>query len=337
MKIGIDMGHCLLGADTSARGVFVESDYNRRVGNLVIQKLKDKGHTVINCTIDSGCIDMYDSLGKRVNIANNNNVDIYCSIHFNGGGGEGTETYLANRSAFLSNDTYNKNYAIAKNVNDKVVSSCNFKNRGVKHEDFYVIYNTKAPAILVEVCFCDSKNDFNKLNVEKVAIAICEGLTNEDYSSVKTPTPTPTVSEELYRVRKSWVDVSSQVGAYKSLENAKKECDSRNGYFVFNSNGARVYPVTIYSNEYIVETKPESGNFTCTEDKIYFRNNPLVSDSNPITGNYTRGENVNYDKVVTTNKYIYISWISASTGTRRYMPVREYNNGVYGELWGTIV
>lgn len=35
------MGHCLTGADTSARGYFVESDYNRKVGKLVIEKLKD--------------------------------------------------------------------------------------------------------------------------------------------------------------------------------------------------------------------------------------------------------------------------------------------------------
>ncbi|WP_300383403.1 N-acetylmuramoyl-L-alanine amidase, partial [Clostridium sp.] len=72
MKIGIDMGHCLTGADTSARGYFVESDYNRQVGKLVIEKLIAKGHTVVNCTIDGGCSNLYDSLAKRVKIANDN-------------------------------------------------------------------------------------------------------------------------------------------------------------------------------------------------------------------------------------------------------------------------
>ena len=48
-------------------------------------------------------------------------------------------------------------------------------------------------------------------------------------------------SEEMYRIRKSWDDVKSQVGAYKNLENAKKACP--NGYYVFNSAGKVIYPV----------------------------------------------------------------------------------------------
>lgn len=48
-------------------------------------------------------------------------------------------------------------------------------------------------------------------------------------------------SEEMYRIRKSWNDAKSQVGAYKNLENAKKACP--NGYYVFNSAGKVIYPV----------------------------------------------------------------------------------------------
>ena len=48
-------------------------------------------------------------------------------------------------------------------------------------------------------------------------------------------------SEEMYRIRKSWDDVKSQIGAYKNLENAKKACP--NGYYVFNSAGKVIYPV----------------------------------------------------------------------------------------------
>ncbi|MDY6229173.1 MAG: SH3 domain-containing protein [Clostridium sp.] len=79
---------------------------------------------------------------------------------------------------------------------------------------------------------------------------------------------------------------------------------------------------------------PEAGVFTCTVDAINFRNNPLISSSNPIQGQYYNGEKVNYDYVVITNKYVYISWISASAGVRRYMPVRDLINK---EVWGTFV
>lgn len=58
--------------------------------------------------------------------------------------------------------------------------------------------------------------------------------------TVKTPSATPTVTvDKYYRIRKTWKDSKSQIGAYKSLENAKKNC--RAGYTVFDWNGKAVY------------------------------------------------------------------------------------------------
>ena len=45
----------------------------------------------------------------------------------------------------------------------------------------------------------------------------------------------------LYRVRKSWSDVKSQMGAFKNLDNAKR-CADRFGLKVFDVNGKIVYP-----------------------------------------------------------------------------------------------
>lgn len=52
---------------------------------------------------------------------------------------------------------------------------------------------------------------------------------------------------ELYRVRKSLTDGDSQVGAFSSLDNAKKECNKHFGYSVFDSKGKCVYtrPATV--------------------------------------------------------------------------------------------
>lgn len=52
--------------------------------------------------------------------------------------------------------------------------------------------------------------------------------------------PTP---DKLYRVRKSWSDVASQIGAYKSLDSAKAIC--KEGYFVFDDEGNVVYPIVV--------------------------------------------------------------------------------------------
>lgn len=62
------------------------------------------------------------------------------------------------------------------------------------------------------------------------------GLTRYDAT-----TTVGTTQKALYRVRKSWDNVASQLGAYASLENAKAAC--KTGYSVFDENGKVVYPV----------------------------------------------------------------------------------------------
>lgn len=146
--------------------------------------------------------------------------------------------------------------------------------------------------------------------------------------------PTQITTEELYRVRKSWNDTASQIGAFENLDNAKKVC--KLGFAVFDSKGSEIYSNKVVENEseYITKKYSEQGTFTCTVDAINFRNNPIIANNNPIVEQYFKNETVNYDYVVITNKYVYISWISASTGERRYMPVRDLVNK---EVWGTFV
>lgn len=45
----------------------------------------------------------------------------------------------------------------------------------------------------------------------------------------------------LYRVRRSWAEAASQLGAFTNLEYAKRACVK--GYYVFDSNGKVVYPI----------------------------------------------------------------------------------------------
>ena len=60
---------------------------------------------------------------------------------------------------------------------------------------------------------------------------------------VKTPAAN---TSEMYRIRKSWGDAKSQIGAYSVLQNAKNACNKAgSGYFVFNSKGEIVYPEKI--------------------------------------------------------------------------------------------
>lgn len=58
-------------------------------------------------------------------------------------------------------------------------------------------------------------------------------------STASASTDNAAGSGQLYRVRKSWEDAKSQIGAYSVLENAKKAC--KDGYTVYDKNGKAVY------------------------------------------------------------------------------------------------
>lgn len=63
-------------------------------------------------------------------------------------------------------------------------------------------------------------------------------------TSSSSSTFKPASSSVIYRIRKSWSDAKSQIGAYKDLTNAKKACDKAgSAYKVFDNNGDVVYPV----------------------------------------------------------------------------------------------
>lgn len=65
-------------------------------------------------------------------------------------------------------------------------------------------------------------------------------------------TSAPTETEIWYRVRKTWADASSQKGAFKSLENAKKCADENPGYSVFDEYGKAVYTKAAAFKTYLV-------------------------------------------------------------------------------------
>ena len=174
MKINLDMGHVLRGADTGAEACGRrEQDCTREIGYKVKDKLEALGHSVCVCSVDSAST-LNESLVARVNKANANGGDIYVSIHLNAGGGHGTEVY-----------TYQgREVSAARNVLNNICS-LGYANRGIKGANLYVINHTSMPAMLIECCFIDSSDDMNRYNAEDIANAIVKGLVGET-SNVKS-------------------------------------------------------------------------------------------------------------------------------------------------------
>lgn len=177
MIIGLDMGHTLSGAGTGAKGYVAETVKNREVGNRLMAMLKEKGHTVINCTVDKSSNDLYD----RVRKANAQKLDLFVSLHLNAFKSTtsemGVETHIYNGN--YSGKEANRKYAQA--IQTALVQDVKWIDRKVKESNFYVVRETVAPAVLVELGFCDSQGDMNKWNTEKIAAALFRGITGTAY------------------------------------------------------------------------------------------------------------------------------------------------------------
>lgn len=91
-----------------------------------------------------------------------------------------------------------------------------------------------------------------------------------------------------YRVRKTWKDSKSQVGAYRILANAKAAADKNPGTFVFTNDGVAIYPVATKVEEtYRVHTVVK-GDTLWEIAKKYLGNGsryPEIKELNNLTSN----------------------------------------------------
>ncbi|MGL5151803.1 MAG: N-acetylmuramoyl-L-alanine amidase [Clostridium sp.] len=167
---GVNDGHTITGPGSGAIGKVKESEETRKVGNEVRRLFKERGHNVINCTIDKASSNS-NALELIVEQANRQDLDWFISIHFNAGGGRGVEVY-----------TYKgRQYQDAIDACNNI-SKLGFSNRGVKEgTGLYVIRKTKAKSMLVEVCFVDTSDadHYLKVGYKEIARAIVNGILGE--------------------------------------------------------------------------------------------------------------------------------------------------------------
>lgn len=210
-----------------AIGFIKESTENRNVKNEVIRMLRGMGHTVYDCTVDNGT-SKSNVLKNIVAKCNAHTVDLDVSIHFNAGAKDGAGNgKTTGTEVFIYKDN-NKAEPYAKRVVG-AIGDLGFKIRDdaikddVKTDSYlYVLKNTKAPAMLIECCFVDDKDDVALYDFRSMARAIVYGLTGQYYNEVveegsdaeidKEIAENPENRNALYRV---------QIGAYGSKANAE--------------------------------------------------------------------------------------------------------------------
>lgn len=171
MKIYIDPGHG--GSDSGAVGPtgLGEKDINLNIAANVKQILQRHEISAMLTRQDDSRVE----LANRVKMANNNGADYFVSIHINSASSHaatGTETFAFPNSA--------QGTKLADSVQKSLVNEIGLANRGVKHKEFYVLKNTKMPAILVEVAFINNPKEEKLLRdqnfLDRAAIGISKGI-----------------------------------------------------------------------------------------------------------------------------------------------------------------
>lgn len=206
MIIGVNCGHTVSGtAGSGASGYLDESDETRVVGYKLMELLRRRGVTVVDCT-DDRSETTSQNLSRIVAMANAQPLDLFVSIHFNSGGGRGTEVYTYNGQKFPQAERVCENMA-----------RLGFVNRGIKNgSNLYVIRRTNARAMLIEVCFVDTRSDadlYRRVGADAIANAIAdaiignseEDLTMAQYEELKGMLETQTaridvLQNEVYKI-----------------------------------------------------------------------------------------------------------------------------------------
>ncbi len=174
----IDAGHG--GSDPGAqRAGISEKNINIAVAKKVKEYLTKANVSVVMTREDDSTVSLQDRVGMANNLPKS---DAFVSIHANAcesHGVTGIEIYW-----FTPQSS-----ELAKDVHEKLVQYVNTKDRGTIYNMFYVIKNTNAPSILVEIGFLTNEEERNSLLTPERQDATAKGIAKGilDFLKLKSP------------------------------------------------------------------------------------------------------------------------------------------------------
>ena len=237
---------------------YYESDMNWKLHNLLAKELEAFGIEVKK-TRASQAKDL--GLYKRGEASKG--CDLFISIHSNAADAASTDyplgIYLVDDKTTSIDEQSKEVAALLSDVVAKVMQTkqkakqwsrlagMDLNGDGLDNDNYYgVLHGARkvgTAGIILEHSFHTNTKATKWLldddNLAKMAKAEAEALAS--YFGMEEGQTEPEPVENWYRVRRSWEDAGSQVGAYKTLANAKKAC--KEGFTVYDWNGAAVYSV----------------------------------------------------------------------------------------------
>jgi N-acetylmuramoyl-L-alanine amidase len=194
-----------------------ENEFNEAVVNYLAEMLLEQGFRVLIIAPTDDDI----SLDARTDQANDHNVDIYVSIHYNAlahtfdystASGVSVHIYPGHREKSAGK--------LANAVGKHLQKGTAQRWRGIKEDNFHILRETDMPAILTENGFMDDEFEASLMlkPAFQIEVASEHMLGIVEYFGFKLiepepePTPEPAPEGTLYKV---------QAGAFSSKENAE--------------------------------------------------------------------------------------------------------------------
>ena len=209
-KIYINPGHS--DKDSGAIGYETERELNVKVSNYMNEYL------LANYDCETR-VYSNDSLGAVCDDANRWGADLFVSVHFNAGGGDGFEALVYNENRVELGKIFAKNVeAIGQNLRPYGEAP------GVKiRTNLHVLKYTHMPAVLNEGAFVDNRQDIQEWDEEHelqklgeaYAKAAAEflGLTKNDEQALTAGSATVSEETDVYTLEKFIRDVQTSIGA----------------------------------------------------------------------------------------------------------------------------
>ncbi|MCR6845202.1 N-acetylmuramoyl-L-alanine amidase [Bacillus sp. IBL03825] len=196
---------------------------DRLVKDAVAAKLRALGHTVYDDTDETGSTQA-QNLSNIVRNCNSHDVDLVISFHLNAYDGKANGVEVC----------YYDQQALAAKVSAQLSKDIGWANRGAKerrygNERLYVLAETKAPAILIELGFIDNESDMAKWDVDKIANSIVYALTGQTVGGSANEVTTPPKQNIIQTGAFSPYEVLNAMQALTSLK--------MTGKFILESDG----------------------------------------------------------------------------------------------------
>ncbi|WP_255438329.1 SH3 domain-containing protein [Brevibacillus sp. AG162] len=165
--IVVDAGHGGTdGGSTGSSFSTLEKTVNLQVSLLLRNKLESAGAKVIMTRAD----DRKLTLQQRVDIAIQNQADIFVSVHHN------THPNSATNGSIIFYYSQGNSSKLASLVQTELVKATNYKDMNYRYGNYFVLRENPVPSILAEISFLSNYNDEIRARSEKQQDLAAEGL-----------------------------------------------------------------------------------------------------------------------------------------------------------------